>query len=258
MRTNITITLNNRIAEILLSPNDTDYPPTIDYAFFTDLEGQILALEERRDDISVVLLRSADPEFFAIGAHPDTVRRLTKETIVRWAERGYAVFSRLEKLPVPVVAIVTGKALGGGLELALACDYILASNTASFGHPEAVYGFVPAWGGCQRLPERIGWPRTKELFYTGRIINANEAFRMGLINFYGTQEELDEHINMMAVDLQINSRLAIGLIKQITCSIMETRRQHGVFAESVASAVCLGSTDTSRRFVELVPESYGS
>ncbi|MDR3199837.1 MAG: enoyl-CoA hydratase/isomerase family protein [Spirochaetales bacterium] len=256
MRTNITLTLKDRIAELLLSPDDEIYPPTIDYAFFTDLEGHLMTLEERRDDISVVFLRSLDPDYFAMGAHPDVVRKLTRETVTLWAERGFNVFSRLERLPVPVVAVVTGKALGGGLELALSCDYILASDAALFGHPESVFGFVPAWGSCQRLPERIGWPHAKELFYTGKTINAAEAFRLGLVNFYGTQEELDAHISSMADDLKYNSQLAVRLIKQITSAVMETKRLHGTFPETAATAACLETADTVRRFAAYVPENY--
>jgi enoyl-CoA hydratase len=256
MKTNIILSIEDKIAEILLSPDGVGFPPVIDYGFFGELERHLIILEERREEISAVLLKSSDAGHFAIGVHPDIVRKLTKETIAFWAERGYAVFNRLEKLPIPVIAIVTGKALGGGLELALACDYILASDTALFGHPEAVFGFVPAWGGCQRLPERIGWPRAKELFYTGRAIGAPEAYRIGLINFYGTQKELAAYIRAMLEELRNNSPLAIRLAKQIACSIMEGKRQHGVFAESIASELCLATADTVRRFVEYIPEKY--
>jgi enoyl-CoA hydratase/carnithine racemase len=233
-----------------------DSPPTIDYAFFTGLEGYLITLEERRNDISAVFIKSLAPSYFAIGAHLDTVRHLTKETIALWAERGGMVFNRLEKLPVPTIAIVTGKALGGGLELALACDYILASDAAQFGHPESVFGFIPAWGGCQRLPERIGWPRAKELFYTGKSISASEAFRIGLINFYGSQKELDAYTDKMSAELRDNSSLAIRLVKQISNSIMENKRQQDIFVESTASELCLSTADTVRRIVEYIPEKY--
>jgi enoyl-CoA hydratase len=250
MKTTAALTVRDGTAEILFSPEFPGKPPTVDYELLDSLEAHIKKIAARGDEINFLFLRSASPKYFVVGANLEVLRTVDKDTIIPWVERGHEVFNLLEECPVPTAAVVTGFALGGGLELAMACDYILAADTAKFGQPEAGLGFIPGWGGCCRLPERIGAARAKELFFTGRTIDAEEAFRLGLVNFTGTAEALEAYIAEMIAAVRNNSALSVRMIKKIVNTGITENRRLAVFAEAAASGVCLASGDTARRLRE--------
>lgn len=250
MKTSAKLTIRDGIAELIFSPEAAGKPPTVDYELLDELENALRTVSEKSEDITVLLVKSASPKYFVVGANLEALKKVNKDTIIPWIERGHEVFSMLEELPVPSAAVVTGFALGGGLELAMSCDYILAADTARFGLPEAGLGFIPGWGGSFRLPERIGPARAKELMYTGRIIDAAEAFRLGLVNFCGTPVELDTHIAGMTAAMGNNSKLSIRMIKKIVNASMTGDRRRAVLTEGTASGVCLTSGDTARRLAD--------
>ena len=130
----------------------------------------------------VLLVTGAGDKAFVAGADIAEMQNATVEQAREFSEKGARVMHALEALPVPVIALVNGYALGGGCELALACDWILAADTAVFGQPEVNLGIPPGFGGTQRLPRRIGTARALELLTTARQVKADEAAAIGLAN----------------------------------------------------------------------------
>lgn len=129
-----------------------------------------------------VLVTGAGEKAFVAGADIAVMRNFTPEEGAAFSSRGSRAFALLEAVPVPVIALVNGYCLGGGCELALACDWIIASERAVFGQPEVNLGICAGFGATQRLPKRIGSARALELLTTGRQVNAEEALRIGLVS----------------------------------------------------------------------------
>jgi enoyl-CoA hydratase len=162
--------------------------------------------------------------------------------------RGQEVFQALEDAPVPVVAAVNGYALGGGLELALACDIRLASDAAKLGQPEATLANLPGWGGTQRLPRVVGEPRAKDLIFSGRVIDAAEALAMGLVHAIYPPQDLLEAALAYASRLLPAGRTALGLAKRaIHAARADGMAGYAVERQSVA--ICF-TTDEQRAAVE--------
>lgn len=136
------------------------------------------SLAGRRDLRGVVL--TGEGKAFVAGADIGQMANLTAAEATAFAQQGQVVSRRWESLPMPTVAAVNGFALGGGCELALCCDLILAGPHALFGQPEVKLGVIPGFGGTQRLRTRVGTPRAKELIFTGRNVKAEEAVALGL------------------------------------------------------------------------------
>lgn len=132
--------------------------------------------------IRAMILTGAGEKAFVAGADIKQFESMTSDTAVAFARRGQALFARFEALPFPVIAAVNGFALGGGLELALACDFIYASENAKFALPECTLGIMPGFGGTVRLPRRIGAGKAREMAYTGAQITAADALACGLVN----------------------------------------------------------------------------
>lgn len=129
-----------------------------------------------------VIVTGAGEKSFVAGANIVEMNSMDPEAAAVYGRRMHEVTLRLEALPVPVIAAVNGFALGGGCELAMACDFLYASATASFGQPEVSLGLVPGFGGSVRLQQRVGIGMARELIYTGRRIKSAEALRIGLVN----------------------------------------------------------------------------
>jgi enoyl-CoA hydratase len=119
---------------------------------------------------------------FVAGADIKELSELTEDKALSFAIKGQSVFHELNLLKIPVIAAVNGFALGGGCELALACDFIIASKNAKFGLPESTLGLIPGFGGTVRLSRAVGIRKARELIFTGEIFDADEAYRMGLVN----------------------------------------------------------------------------
>lgn len=156
-----------------------------------DLETAIVEIEARvaADETRCVIL-TGEGKAFVAGADIAGMKELDPLQARSFSAYGHRIFARLERLSVPVIAAVNGFALGGGCELALACDFIYASEKAKLGQPEVGLGVTPGFGGTQRLPRRVGIGVARELMYTGRVIRADEAHRIGLVNAVFAPDEL--------------------------------------------------------------------
>jgi enoyl-CoA hydratase/carnithine racemase len=149
-------------------------------ALLRDLESAVSALEADPKVRAVVL--TGDGQYFSAGADLKEMATMDLTSAPDVVRRGHALFARIEGLRPPVVCAINGLALGGGLELALSTDLRVAGESAKLGAPEVNYGLFPAYGGTQRLPRVVGVPKAKELIYTGAMISATEALKIGLVN----------------------------------------------------------------------------
>ena len=146
-----------------------------------------LSLDEK---IKAIILTGSGEKAFVAGADISFMQNLTAHQSRKFGQLGHLVMHTIENTPQPVIAAINGFALGGGCELALACDMRFASDNAKFGQPEVNLGVVPGFGGTQRLPRLIGKGLANELLFTGNIIDSVEALRIGLINRIYSQDEL--------------------------------------------------------------------
>ncbi len=176
-----------------------------------ELSGFIGAL----DATTRVLIITGDGEkSFVAGADISEMAHLDEPQGFEFGKLGAQVFRAIETLPIPVIAAVNGFALGGGCELAMACDIRIASSKAKFGQPEVGLGIIPGFSGTYRLPKLIGQGYAKEMIYTGKVIRADEALRIGLVNAVYEPEELMDKAMEMAGMMLKNAPVAISLAKQ--------------------------------------------
>ena len=167
------------------------------------------------DATARVLIITGDGEkSFVAGADISEMAHLDEPQGFEFGRLGAQVFRRIETLPIPVIAAVNGFALGGGCELAMSCDIRIASNKAKFGQPEVGLGIIPGFSGTYRLPKLIGQGYAKEMIYTGKVIRADEALRIGLVNAVYEPEELMDKAMEMAQMMLKNAPVAISLAKQ--------------------------------------------
>lgn len=159
-----------------------NHPPVnaLSTALIAELDQRIGELEAELHTRAVVL--TGEGQYFSAGADVKEMATLDMSSAPEIARTGLAVYGRLSALRVPVIAAINGLALGGGLELALACDLRIAGESAKLGAPEVTLGLIPAYGGTQRLPRLVGLAKAKELIFTGAMISAAEALKIGLVN----------------------------------------------------------------------------
>lgn len=190
-----------------------------------------------------VLVIKGDGKTFCAG---DDLAELVAMNVVQVRDfliRAQSTFTRLEALPIPVVAAVEGHALGGGLELALACDLILASSGAAMGLPETGLGVIPGLGGTIRLPRRVGLGRAKELVYSGRLVQADEAKNIGLVEAVYSAHEFDSKVVEFARFLASKSPTALALAKSTINRGMDASLESGLALEREAFAYCFALPD---------------
>ena len=155
---------------------------------------------------------------------------------------GQDVFRKIEELEIPVIAAVNGFALGGGCELAMCCDFRVASENAKFGQPEVGLG-LPGYGGTQRLPRLIGEGMAKELIYTADIIGADEALRVGLVNHVVAADELMDYAKKIAKKIASKAQLAVRFCKKAINEGMQTDIDRGMTFEADLFGLCFATED---------------
>lgn len=247
MSTQVTLTQDGDVAYITLSADVAGKPPTLDLDVLKALQQRLSKIADRVDGLRAVILCSDSTRYFVVGADINALESLDTDSIVPWIQCGHAVFDQLEDLPLPTVARIDGYALGGGLELAMACDLIVATEDARFGQPEAKLGFVAGWGGTRRLPGRIGCSRAKELLYTGRIVDAPEALELGLIDFMGDVAAVDAYLSDLLRGIRSCSSLAIAETKRLVNRSHAMDREANCHEETAASVRCISLPDTIAR-----------
>lgn len=218
-------------------------------ALDTAVLGELAAVvEDLRTNESVkVLVLTGEGRAFVAGA--DISEMVSKNPIdgLEFGRLGASVFRAIEQLPFPVIAAVNGFALGGGCELAMACDIRLASAKAKFGQPETGLGIIPGFSGTQRLPRLVGPAKAKELIYTGEIIKADEALRIGLVNGVTEPEALIDEALAMAEKIALQPRQAVALAKKAINAGMQTDIDTAIGIENNLFALCFSTEEQKQR-----------
>jgi enoyl-CoA hydratase len=205
---NIIVALENGIATITI--NRPSKLNALNVATIAELHHAFNTLGLNRE-IRVIILTGSGEKAFVAGADIAEFAHFSVEEGAQLASQGQeTLFDFVEKLKTPVIAAVNGFALGGGLELAMACHFRVASDNAKMGLPEVSLGVIPGYGGTQRLPQLIGKGRAMEMIMTAGMVSAEDAHRMGLVNHIVPQAELLEFCNGIAQKIMKNSPLAIG------------------------------------------------
>ena len=180
---------------------------------------------------------------FVAGADISEMATLSMLEGQAFGARGAAVFRKIEKLHVPVIAAVNGFALGGGCALAMACDIRICSDNAKFGQPEVGLGIIPGFSGTVRLARLVGMGMAKQLIYTGRAIRADEALRIGLVNAVYPQAELMEKAMEMANQIAANAPLAVKAAKLCINDEYDMDADEAIMNESVIFGRCFATAD---------------
>jgi enoyl-CoA hydratase len=185
----LTVSIDRDEAVAVVTIDRPEAMNALDVPTLTELRDRLVELRED-DSVRVIVLTGAGDRAFAAGADIKYMSGLDSQDAREWGDLGQRVAQLLEIGPTPTIAAVNGFALGGGCELALACDIRHASSKAKLGQPEINLGIIPGWGGTQRLARVCGLAVAKELILTGRIVDAQEALRIGLVNAVYEPEEL--------------------------------------------------------------------
>jgi enoyl-CoA hydratase/carnithine racemase len=171
-----------------------------------------------------VVLTAAGTNAFSAGADVKAFASLGPERIPEMIRLGHKIFGKIENLDRPVIAAINGLALGGGCEMTLACDIRVSSDRARFSQPEVTLGLIPGWGGTQRLARLVGPARAKEMIFTGQMINAQEALRIGLVNkVVPDGEELRAAMDILRVIIAKASPLAVKIAKKVINQGMQSK-----------------------------------
>jgi enoyl-CoA hydratase len=214
------------------------------------------------EDIRVLILTGAGDKSFVAGADISELATFDSLKAKAFAASGHEIIRKLQLLPIAVIAAVNGFALGGGTEIAIACDFIYASENAKFGQPEINLGVIPGFGGTQRLPRLIGTNMAKELIFTGKMISAAEALQLGLANKVVAQDSLMEETLKTAGIIASRGKVSLREAKQAIDKGMNVDLATGCGIEVDGFALCYASPDakegTAAFLEKRKPEFKGS
>lgn len=197
---------------------------------------------EKDEAIRALVITGAGEKAFCAGLDLKTVKGISVIKAAETARFGQKLTLAIEELGKPVIAAINGYALGGGLELAMACDIRIASENARVGQTEVNVGLIPGWGGTQRLPRLVGKGIAKELIFTGRLIDAKTAERIGLINIVVSSDKLKSAVEELAKEIMGKPPIAIRLAKELVNNSIEADQRIGLVHEAEAFAM-LSSTE---------------
>ena len=209
------------------------------------LEDLNTLLDEIRADeeIRALILTGSGEKAFVAGADIGEMSTLTKAEGEAFGKKGNDVFRRIETLPIPVIAAVNGYALGGGCELAMACDIRICADTAVFGQPETGLGITPGFGGTQRLARLIGPGMAKQMIYSARNVKADEALRVGLVNAVYPAEELMPAAEKLAETIAKNAPIAVRACKRAINEGLELPMDEAIVLEEKLFGSCFETED---------------
>jgi len=203
------------------------------------------AFEDVRDDVAIrgAILTGAGDKAFIAGADITELATLAAFEAARASRFGQAVLSLIENLGKPVIAAVNGFALGGGCETAMACTLRIAVERASFGQPEVKLGLLPGGGGTQRLPRLVGKGRALQLILSGEVIDAREAWRIGLVNEIVPAADLIARSEAILKQIASNAPIAVKLALEATNRGLETSQDEGMLLEASYFGLCAATED---------------
>lgn len=214
----------------------------LNYETLSDIKAAVKELGEDKE-IGVVIVTGEGEKAFVAGADIKEMKDMSPLEARKFMHFGQSVFNDIDNLPKPTIAAVNGYALGGGCELAISCDMVLASENAKFGLPEVTLGIHPGFGGTQRLPRLVGSAKAKELIFTGEMIDANEALRVGLVNNVVSSEKLMEEAKLLAQKILKNGQLAIRLVKSAINAGLNVPLEKGLAYEAETQGLAFATED---------------
>lgn len=240
MYKNILLTEDGSI--VIITVNRPDKLNAIDKQTATELLEAFRNLDER-DDVRVIILTGSGDRAFIAGGDIAAMSQMTLQEGEKFVYLGHELTKTIERSNKVVIAAVNGYALGGGTEIAMACDIRIASERARFGLPEVTVGLFPGWGGTQRLGRLIGKGRAKELIFTGDRLEAEEAYRLGLVNKVVPGAELLNYTRQMAERILANSQYAIRQAKKALNEGLDVSLDQGLVIEAEAWLVNFSTAD---------------
>jgi enoyl-CoA hydratase len=237
----LNVVVDDRIATITI--NRPDKLNALSASVMTEL-GQAIDAARENPEVGGVILTGAGRAFVAGG----DIAEVEKSDVIaakRRAQRGQHVFRRFETSPKPTIAAVNGFALGGGCELAMACHIRIAAETAKFGQPEVKVGVMSGYGGTQRLPRLVGKGRALQMLLTGEIIDATEAYRIGLVNQVVAPDQLMSTATAMMRTILANAPLAVAHCVEVVNTGYDISLREALTLEATAFGL-LAATDDKR------------
>lgn len=237
---NILFEVRDRIGYVTI--NRLEKLNALNWATKMDLQD-VFSKIKNDPSIDIVILTGAGEKSFVAGTDIGELTKLDATKGKEFSEKGQEIFNQIENLGKPVIAAVNGYALGGGCELALACHLRIASENAKFGQPEVNLGIIPGYGGTQRLARLIGKGKAMEMILMGNQVDAQEAYRIGLVNKVVKQHELMSAAESMAKTILSKGRVAIRLALKAVNMREETTLSEGQQLEAKLFSVCCGTED---------------
>jgi len=207
------------------------------------------------ENVKVIILTGEGEKAFSAGADIEYMSKISPDESVEYAKLGQLVTSTIELVRQPTIAAVNGFALGGGCEVAMSCDIRLAADTAKLGQPEVTIGIPPGWGGTQRLMRIVGVAKAKELVYTGKMIKAEEAKEIGLVNQVYPLASLQEEALKMAQQIAKNSTMGVQMSKVAVNKGRNADLDTGLSIELLAWRNCFTHEDREKRMKDFVNKS---
>ncbi|HEY7586434.1 MAG TPA: enoyl-CoA hydratase-related protein [Candidatus Deferrimicrobiaceae bacterium] len=237
---NLLVSVSERIATVTVNrPKSLN---ALNPATVRELSAAFAEMAER-EDVGVVVLTGAGEKAFVAGADISEMRNFNAVQALEFALFGQGVLERIERLPQPVIGAINGFALGGGCELAMACDILIASDTARFGQPEVNLGIIPGYGGTQRLPRLVGRNIAKEIVLTGEMITAQRAYEIGLVNRVVPQAELMSAARGTAAKILSKGPVAVRTAKMAMNRGLDLDLSNACALEANAFAVGFSTAD---------------
>jgi len=234
---------SGKVATIILNrPKSLN---ALNTALLTELRDA-LADAEADAEVHAIVITGAGDKAFCAGADISELLEKSPTEASEWSRWVQGIISHLEKLKKPVIARINGFCLGGGLELAMACDFRIASENAIFGQPEINLAIIPGGGGTQRLPRLIGKTKAMELLMTGAQIDAEEAYRVALVNTVVSADELDRAVDELIKKLLAKSSATLGILKDAVNRGLEMDLERALEYESDCFESVLKTEDARR------------
>jgi len=253
---NLLVDIEERVATVTV--NRPKVLNALDEATLKELERAFAALEAD-PQVKVIIVTGAGEKAFVAGGDIAVMQPLGPVAARNFARMAQKILDRIESCRKPVIAAVNGYALGGGCELALACDLRLAGDNARLGQPEINLGIIPGWGGSQRLPRLVGKGRAKELLFTGEMLDAHEAWRIGLVNRVVPAAELMAEARSLAGKIAGKGGAALALAKEAVDRGMEVDLEHANACEADLFGLCFATEDQKEgmlAFLEKRPAAF--
>lgn len=240
----VEVEMHKELPIITVTLNRTAKLNALSMEMLHQLESVIDEIDRKSlDEIRLVLMKSASEQAFSVGADIGDWANFSPSEAYQASQYGTKVFEKIESLKMPTIAILDKWVLGGGLELALACDLRIATEDIVLGFPEAKLGNSPGWAGITRLVPLIGMSRSKELVFTGRNVEAREAETIGLVNFVGNQEEVTMKLNALSEAICHNAPIPLMMNKRLINEIAPNSTLYS-FIESMGAGFTAGTSDS--------------